>query len=73
MSHAAILDAVAQLNLPISSTDVSLCFSSLYWVSGIFTLIRATISGVTRLITTDPFSPELQLRFIEKYKVTNTI
>lgn len=73
MSHAAILDAIAQVNLPISSIDVTLCFSSLYWISGLFTLIRGTITGTTRLITIEPFSPELQLRFIEQYKVTNTL
>lgn len=49
--------------------DVALCFSSIYWLSGLGTLLFATLLGCTRLITTNPFSPELFLRMIEKYKV----
>lgn len=36
-------------------------------------MLRGTINGTARLITTEPFSPELQLRFIKQYKVTNTL
>lgn len=46
------------------------CFSSLYWLSGFGTLMATTISGATRIITTESFSPELFLHIIETYKVT---
>lgn len=36
-------------------------------------LFRGTLHGSTRIITTDAFSPELQLQLIEKYKVSFTL
>lgn len=47
-----------------------LCFSSLYWISGLIVLFTGTLFGATRIITTQVFSPELQLRIIEQYKAT---
>lgn len=51
--------------------EVTLCFSTLYWFSGILTLLLGTLNYSTRLITTESFSPELLLRLIEEYKVTS--
>lgn len=72
LSHAAILDSMSQFNVNKAS-DVFLNFSSLYWLSGVIVLLKGTLTGATRVITTEPFSPELQLRLIEKYKVTFTL
>lgn len=36
----------------------------------LISFILGTISGTTRIITTENFSVEMQLRIIEKYKVT---
>lgn len=49
-----------------------LCFSSLHRFSGLATLLRGTLYGATRIITLEQFAPDLQLRFIEQYKVTFT-
>lgn len=54
----------------IESNDVLLCFSSLYWISGWFTLLLGTLNGATRIITTQTFTAELQFNLVEKYKVT---
>lgn len=54
----------------VNSDDTMLCFSSLYWLSGLLTLLIGTLNGATRLITTELFSPELLFRLIEQYKVT---
>lgn len=48
-------------------------FSSLYWITGFGALIATTLRGATRVITTQPFSPELMLELVERYKVTVTI
>lgn len=69
LSHAAILDGAANFDV-VGTTDVILCFSSLYWVTGWIFLIAGTIKGATRIITTQPFTGELQLQLIEQYKVT---
>lgn len=69
LSHAAILDPASHDNLTKFS-DVLLNFSSLYWISGWKALLRGTLNGATRIITTETFSPELYLRLVEQYKVT---
>lgn len=69
MTHAAILDSLER-SFDISSSSVLLCFSTLYWLSGVIILLLGVLNSATRIITTDPFSPELLLHLIEKYKVT---
>lgn len=48
---------------------ISLCYSSMYWLSGFGTLITGTLNECVRIITTEPFSPELALRMLPKYKI----
>lgn len=72
LSHAAFLDQITQIAI-VGTDDISLCFSSLYWVTGFNTLIWGTFIGATRVITKQGFSPELELRLIEKYNVSMLI
>lgn len=51
--------------------DVLFAFSSIYWLSGIANLLKATYYGATRIITTKPFSSEYLLQLIEKYQITH--
>uniref|UniRef100_A0A1L8DYR9 Putative acyl-coa synthetase n=1 Tax=Nyssomyia neivai TaxID=330878 RepID=A0A1L8DYR9_9DIPT len=53
--------------------SVMLCFSSLYWLSGILHLLFTTFNGMTRIITTQPFSPEHFLKMVDQYKVTHML
>lgn len=72
LSHAQLLDKMMYL-WNSSSDDIMLCFSSLYWLSGLATLIHGVIKGATRIITTHQFSSELTIKMIEKYKVTTIL
>uniref|UniRef100_A0A336K7L6 CSON003269 protein n=1 Tax=Culicoides sonorensis TaxID=179676 RepID=A0A336K7L6_CULSO len=69
LSHSTL---ISQCNEIIDATehDFLLCFSSLYWISGMMTLLYGTLTGMTRIITTNPFSADLLSDMIEKYKVT---
>lgn len=67
LSHAALLDGLINL---VNMSDVMLCSVSLAWISAINTVLRGTLFGATRIITTERYSPELVCRLIEKYKVT---
>lgn len=69
LSHAGLLNLITQFDV-INSTNVVLCFSSLYGITGWLIFLWGTISGSTRIITTQSFSVDLQLSLIEKYKVT---
>lgn len=69
MSHAALLDTLTLCNV-VNSSDTLLAFSSLYWLSGWYVLLLGMLNGGTRIITTETYTPELQLRLVEKYKVT---
>lgn len=70
MSHANLSEKIASFSM-ISSDDVLLCYSSMYWrLSGVLILLTGTLFGAKRVITTQLSSPELQFRMIEQYKVT---
>lgn len=53
----------------IPSTAVRMCFSTLHWYSGVISLIAPVLKGSPRIITTKPFSPELTIQLILKYKI----
>lgn len=55
---------------PIYANELIFNPSSLYWISGVFTILTAPICGGTRIITTEEFSPQMQLRIIEEHKAT---
>lgn len=69
LSHAALSNTIARFSV-MSADDVIMVFSSLYWLTGVIFLIGGTLIGAKRIITTQPSTPELQFRMIEKYKVT---
>ncbi|CAD7089738.1 unnamed protein product [Hermetia illucens] len=71
ISHNSMLQQNVFTSL--HQTDILLSFSSLYWLSGVYTLIMGTILGVTRIITSQPFTPELMLRLVEQYRITSFI
>lgn len=47
-----------------------LSFSSLYWISGVSSLVQGTLCENLRIITTDSFTPDLAFDLIEKYQVS---
>ncbi|KAL1396571.1 hypothetical protein pipiens_010441 [Culex pipiens pipiens] len=71
LSHSASIVSVTGLN-NCYPNDVILCFSSLYWYSGFAFLLLGTIFGAKRIITREPYSPDLALDFINQYRVTIT-
>ncbi|XP_055913469.1 probable 4-coumarate--CoA ligase 1 [Eupeodes corollae] len=66
MSHESIVNAVI---FSFTEDDKLLCFSSIYWLSGIISLLHGTMIGCTRVITDQKYAPELFLRIIEQYRV----
>lgn len=70
ITHELMLSELPNLRTE-NPDEIILCFSTVYWFSGILTLLLGTLQGATRLITTESFSPELSLRIIDKYKVTS--
>lgn len=69
LSHAMLLAEITAFDV-CTSDDVLLSTSSLQWISGHNTLLLGTLSGATRIITTESFSPSLMLRLIGDYKAT---
>lgn len=47
-----------------------LSFSSLYWISGVSTLVQGTLCENLRIITNESFTPNLAFDLIEKYHVS---
>lgn len=54
----------------ITSEDVLLCFSHLFWISGLYQLVTSLTTGSTRIIMERPFSGRYFLELVEKYKPT---
>lgn len=69
LSHKLLLDQIPKV-FEVTSDAVALCFSTLYWLSGLTVLMLGILNSATRVITTEKFSGELMLRLIERYKVT---
>lgn len=69
LSHSQVVSYLTH-NPILSNQDVMLAFSSLYWVTGIMTLMQGTVAGAKRIVTTRPFSPDFLLDLIEQYKLT---
>ncbi|XP_055585032.1 uncharacterized protein LOC129737891 [Uranotaenia lowii] len=69
LSHAQCIGTLCGFG-DCRSDDVLLCFSSLYWISGIFILLNGTVAGATRIITREPFHYRAALDIINRYRVT---
>ena len=73
LTHASITcELVKNYNKIFSGNrrDSFLCFSSLYWITGLSTLYRTTKENILRVITTQPFTPELLPEIVKKHRVT---
>lgn len=62
-AHSIFLPDIIESNSIIFSDE------AIYWNIAIKPIIDSIHSGVARLITTKPFSPTLQLKLIEQYKI----
>lgn len=54
----------------VETGDRLLSFSTLYWLSGLFTLYLGLLNGGCRIITNKPFSSDYMIDLIEKFKVS---
>uniref|UniRef100_A0A182SEN4 AMP-dependent synthetase/ligase domain-containing protein n=1 Tax=Anopheles maculatus TaxID=74869 RepID=A0A182SEN4_9DIPT len=69
LSHAI---CIAHTSALWRATDCErvLCFSSLYWVSGLGVLLNSTIVGATRIATRERFNARLLIDLVEQYRIT---
>ncbi|XP_062549577.1 probable 4-coumarate--CoA ligase 1 [Armigeres subalbatus] len=51
-------------------SDRPFAFSSLYWLSGLITLLCGTLMGATRIITRKSYQPQLAIDLIRNFQVT---
>ncbi|XP_055544510.1 uncharacterized protein LOC129729738 [Wyeomyia smithii] len=68
LSHSLCIANLSDI-WPCFESDRVLCLSSLYWISGIGTLMTGTMSGATRIITTDKFTASMMIGLIEEYRI----
>ncbi|XP_055691792.1 probable 4-coumarate--CoA ligase 3 [Lutzomyia longipalpis] len=73
ISYQSIVDEYWYQNVVRSSEGSFFTFSSVFWTVGYLVLLRSIFYGLTRIITTQDFNPELFLNIITKYRVTNTL
>lgn len=69
MSHASLISEIDATS-HLYGNGIAFNATTIYWNTGLFTLLLGTIGGTTRIITAEDFSVEMQLQIIERYKVT---
>uniref|UniRef100_A0A1A9VRF4 AMP-dependent synthetase/ligase domain-containing protein n=1 Tax=Glossina austeni TaxID=7395 RepID=A0A1A9VRF4_GLOAU len=67
LTHADLLN---RMIFKLEPNDRLICFSTLYWLSGIVVVIGVTTAGATRIISENAYSPESFFEIIEQYKAT---
>lgn len=67
LSHASLVYQFQDLHLP--QCGPILCFSSLFWFSGIVNLLMATLSNIPRVVVRQQFNAKLCLDVIKKHQV----
>lgn len=72
LSHAMLTYVHTNLVRENEFDAVMLCFSSLYWTSGTWSLIKSAFK-FTRVLTSHPFSTDQFYHLVDKYKVTQLI
>lgn len=72
LSHAHLISQCIG-HWPSTDDDVIVCFSSLYWISGLLSLITGTVSSCLRVITTESFNADTLCTMVERYNVTTII
>ncbi|XP_075166533.1 uncharacterized protein LOC142238709 [Haematobia irritans] len=68
-SHQALLNKI--IFVTASSDSTMLCFSTMYWASGVGTLISSLLHSSVRIVPSKPFSPEYFVHVVKQYKVTH--
>uniref|UniRef100_A0A8D7ZYL0 Luciferin 4-monooxygenase n=1 Tax=Culex pipiens TaxID=7175 RepID=A0A8D7ZYL0_CULPI len=68
LSHAHLITIYGN-RMPGYNFKLLFNFSPLYWGSGVYTLLTSLMSGITRLITRQPFSEDLCFDLLERYPV----
>lgn len=69
LSHAVLLYQASNSPL-VKETHTILSFNTMHWITGIATLFHGILTHSTRIITTQPYTPEYFFQLIEKYKVS---
>ncbi|XP_005183355.1 uncharacterized protein LOC101887630 [Musca domestica] len=66
-SHQAMLHNLIYLTATMDS--VLMCFSTMYWASGVMNLLQSLLSSALRIVPDRPYSAEYLLDLIKRYKV----
>ncbi|KAH8331452.1 hypothetical protein KR074_003641 [Drosophila pseudoananassae] len=68
-SHRSLLNS-AKIPQLFTSETVLFCFSPLYWISCIFTMLASLVNGCCRIITNRPYSVEYFAELVERHQVS---
>ncbi|XP_061386672.1 gramicidin S synthase 2-like [Musca vetustissima] len=68
-SHQSMLHNLLYLTATMDS--VLLCFSTMYWASGVMNLLQGLLYSALRIVPDRPYTPEYFLDVVKRYKVTH--
>lgn len=70
LPHAALIAEIDIPNIRVIANGIHFNPCPIYWFSGLYSILVFIVNGSTRIITSKPFSPEMQMGIIRKYNVT---
>uniref|UniRef100_A0A1I8PPG4 AMP-dependent synthetase/ligase domain-containing protein n=1 Tax=Stomoxys calcitrans TaxID=35570 RepID=A0A1I8PPG4_STOCA len=70
-SHQALL--YSNIYHTVTCDSVVLCFSTMYWASGILNLISALLHSSLRIVPEKPYCPEYFLSLVKHYQITHVL
>ncbi|XP_005183354.2 uncharacterized protein LOC101887454 [Musca domestica] len=68
-SHQSMLHN--NLHLTVTQDSVIMCFSSMFWSTGILNFVQSLLYSALRIVPDRPYSPEYFFDLVERYKVTH--
>ncbi|XP_061400529.1 uncharacterized protein LOC133336259 [Musca vetustissima] len=68
-SHEAMLHNY--LYLTVNSDSVMMCFSSMYWSTGILNFVQSLLFSALRIVPDRPYTPDYFFDMVERYKITH--
>ncbi|KAG4079641.1 hypothetical protein HA402_010421 [Bradysia odoriphaga] len=69
LSHSNIVEGCGNIT-SLNAGDIHYCPGLFNWVSGLYIFVLGVIHGATSVVTKNPLSPDLQIRLVEKHRIS---
>lgn len=68
-----VIFALSLSSLTLTAESVTFTFSTMFWASGLWTLVESLRNACLRIVTDQPYTPEYFLHIVRQYKITHVV